>query len=936
MDLFRAQRAVFAPRHAQAWLVALGFATLYLLTAVLGRASRVEGTQLALVWPAAAVGYLWLLWSTGRGRAWVDLLLLAALAWLANHLTGIGIELSGAFAVANAAHAAAAVWLVRRLGGGPQLRTGRDLGLLVLGAAVGSTLAAAVAAPAAALLIGQDLMTTFGVWALRNAANTFVFAAVVLRLADLGRRSFAPRRHPAECAGTVAVLTLAYLLVFGGADPLPLTSFVLPLTVWVALRFPTSVVAAHVLLAGGIVVALTAAGYGPYQGESPALRVALAQGFVAVLGLVGLTLALHRDERDRLMRELARRADQALEDGERTARQAALLETVLDTVDVAVVACDAGGRLTLFNRAAREFHGTDADPTVAPEVWASRFSLYREDGRTLLAPGEIPLTVALRGGHVHNQVIVIAPQDNPAHTVRCDGRQLTAADGRLLGAVVAQTDITRLQASEREFRQAFEHGPTPAARLDSSGAVEQVNPALRRLLALPTRTLVGRRLPELAAPGDRDRLADLLDSPAPGIVEIRMLRAGGDPLWCEVTATPLTALDLPSSDPACGQPRRVLVQILDVHDRRSREESLALAAHCDPLTGLANRAVATARLAAHAQRPHTDQMVVAYLDLDGFKQVNDTHGHDAGDAVLLATAERLRTVVRPCDDVVRLGGDEFVLLCPVKAAVPGPTADQAARLVLAEALAAVLAVRVEALLAEPVEYDGLLLPSGGSVGTVVVAGGSDPADVLTRADQAMYERKRGRKGRPVALSMSGPDAEARRLQALHGLDVLDTAADPVLDDLVRAAATVAGVPTSLVSLVDEHRQWFKARCGLDATETGRDISFCAHVVAGDSELHVSDATADPRFSDNPLVTGPLAIRSYAGFPLRTADGYVLGSLCVIGYEPGSLDDGQRQVLRTLARRASVRLTDRRAGNGRGTLPGPRGSGDRHEPTGAPV
>ncbi|MBC7373168.1 MAG: GAF domain-containing protein [Frankiales bacterium] len=79
---------------------------------------------------------------------------------------------------------------------------------------------------------------------------------------------------------------------------------------------------------------------------------------------------------------------------------------------------------------------------------------------------------------------------------------------------------------------------------------------------------------------------------------------------------------------------------------------------------------------------------------------------------------------------------------------------------------------------------------------------------------------------------------------------------------------------------------------------------------------VFDATADKRFSDNPLVTGPLAIRSYAGFPLRTADGYVLGGLCVIGYEPGSLDDGQRQVLRALARRASVRLTDHRAGNRR--------------------
>ena len=179
--------------------------------------------------------------------------------------------------------------------------------------------------------------------------------------------------------------------------------------------------------------------------------------------------------------------------------------------------------------------------------------------------------------------------------------------------------------------------------------------------------------------------------------------------------------------------------------------------------------------------------------------------------------------------------------------------------------------------------------------------------MLTLADQAMYERKRARKAVPGAVPPHGPDAERRRLATVRGLDVLDTAPDPVLDELVRVAALTAEVPTALVSIVDEHRQWFKARCGMAVPETGREVSFCAHVVDADRELHVHDATHDRRFADNALVTGEPSIRSYAGFPLRTADGQVLGSLCVIGYRPGSLDDAQRQVLRLLARQVAVRL-----------------------------
>ena len=644
----------------------VAFVLVYAVAAWLGRLSRVDGTPLALVWPAAAVGYLWLAWSAERGRLRRDVPLLALAAGAVNWATGTSTTLAAVFAVSNAAQALVAVALVRRATKGWRLRSGSDLGALVAGSAAGAAAGALLGTAGMAVLLGVDLPSTYAAWVVRNATNTFVFAAVAVRVADLGWRSLRSGRAPAEWVGTGTALAVLYLLVFAEAEPVPLSAFVLPLSMWVALRFSTTAAAAHVLLAGLFVVTTTAAGRGPFQDQPTVLRVVIAQAFVATVGLVALVLALHRDERDRLMAELGAERDAH-------AQENALLETVLDTVEVAVVACDAEGRLTLFNRAAREFHGTDADPTVDASGWADRFDLYDVDGTTPLATDRIPLAVALTEGEVSEQVIVIAPHDLPSRTVRVDGRRMTDARGRALGAVVAMADVTRLQASEREFRQAFLSGPTPSARLAADGTVEQVNPALRRLLALPSHSLVGRALVDLAAAPDQARLTALLDGRTRGPVEVRMVRLGGEAVWCEVSATSVTAVLDPDVTP--DPSRRLLVQILDVHDRHRREERLELEAQRDPLTGLANRAVANARLAELAAQPASRHAVLAYLDLDGFKAVNDSYGHDAGDAVLVAAAARLRTVVRAGDEVVRLGGDEFLLICPVEPAPGSPLSD---------------------------------------------------------------------------------------------------------------------------------------------------------------------------------------------------------------------------------------------------------------------
>jgi signal transduction histidine kinase len=156
-----------------------------------------------------------------------------------------------------------------------------------------------------------------------------------------------------------------------------------------------------------------------------------------------------------------------------------------------------------------------------------------------------------------------------------------------------------------------------------------------------------------------------------------------------------------------------------------------------------------------------------------------------------------------------------------------------------------------------------------------------------------------------------PDNEIDRLAALYELDVLDSGPEKDFDDIVGLAASVCGVPMSLVSLIDADRQWFKARVGTDLTETDRDLSFCAHAILGRDLLVVPDARLDARFADNPAVLGDGGVRFYAGAPLVTSDGYALGTLCVVDSEPRRLQIEQLQALRALARQVTGQLELRR-------------------------
>ncbi len=145
-----------------------------------------------------------------------------------------------------------------------------------------------------------------------------------------------------------------------------------------------------------------------------------------------------------------------------------------------------------------------------------------------------------------------------------------------------------------------------------------------------------------------------------------------------------------------------------------------------------------------------------------------------------------------------------------------------------------------------------------------------------------------------------PVNEIERLDSIERLVIMDTSPEQEYDDIVQLASLLAGTPISLISLVDADRQWFKAKVGVDESETDRDIAFCAHAILSSGPMIIENLMEDRRFVDNPLVLNDPNVRFYAGFPLITSEGHALGTLCVLDREPRALIETQIFGLKTLA------------------------------------
>lgn len=153
-----------------------------------------------------------------------------------------------------------------------------------------------------------------------------------------------------------------------------------------------------------------------------------------------------------------------------------------------------------------------------------------------------------------------------------------------------------------------------------------------------------------------------------------------------------------------------------------------------------------------------------------------------------------------------------------------------------------------------------------------------------------------------------PENEEARLLALAAYKELDTDEDPVYNDFIQIASYIAEAPIALVTFIDKDTQHFKAKVGIEDSSNSRDLSFCAHaILIPHKTLVVEDARLDPRFADNPVVTGDMSVRFYCGVPLVTQDNFALGTMCVVDRKPRQLSTDQIEALEALERRIMNRL-----------------------------
>jgi diguanylate cyclase (GGDEF)-like protein/PAS domain S-box-containing protein len=368
---------------------------------------------------------------------------------------------------------------------------------------------------------------------------------------------------------------------------------------------------------------------------------------------------------------------------------------------------------------------TAFDPLLAiPITWFAIYGTGRELAvsifamvLTLLAPLVLPGHTAYDSEEWQRLIVAVV---------------LAATVGPAVHALVRALRETSRDLGEAEelFRGAFEDSQVGMGLVSTGGRFQRVNRALCELTGYPEHELLGRTFSEITHPdhveADLDALRDLLDGERYGYrTEKRYIHAEGHPVWVSVNISPVYDE---------GKVSYLISQVEDISDRKESEERLTRQALHDSLTGLPNRTLFADRVRVASNRRGARGHAIVYLDLDGFKLVNDTLGHAAGDQVLIEVARRLERLLRTGDTLARLSGDEFALLCE-------EVGDEEVRSI---------ADRVIDAMAEPIEVQGRAITQAASIGIALYTPDGAPAEpdeMLGDADLAMYRAKAAGKSR---------------------------------------------------------------------------------------------------------------------------------------------------------------------------------------------
>ena len=383
----------------------------------------------------------------------------------------------------------------------------------------------------------------------------------------------------------------------------------------------------------------------------------------------------------------------------------------------------------LLERWRRGEVGLEAGCLVVEDVATAAWFPERASGMLACAPVD--------PGDGRGVVALCLADPRPRRFPAEDRRRL--ADLAALAADLAATEARAAAAQQQAdfFRMLAEHSTDTLVRGTLDGVRLYISPGVRTLLGYEPEEMIGRRARDITHPDDAEMFARVMADIRAGRIEQattehRQRHRDGRWVWMEA--------HIRLTRDGSGAPDGYVVSVRDVSHRKATEARLEHAALHDPLTGLANRTLFRDRLQREIARCRRTgaHFALFWVDLDRFKEVNDRLGHEAGDTVLKAVAERLKAVVRDEDTVARIGGDEFVVLRTAREGGEGASA------------AAALALRLAATTDDPVDCAGVPVRIGLSVGVSLTEVEGLEADRLLRAaDRALYRAKDGGRGRAI-------------------------------------------------------------------------------------------------------------------------------------------------------------------------------------------
>lgn len=685
---------------------------IYFVAGRLGLALAFVNVSASAVWPPTGIALAALL-LLGY-RVWPAIFLGA---FLVNVTTSDSIPASLLIAAGNTLEGVLGVYLVNRFANGRQVfEHPRDIFRFVALAAVLSTTVSATVGVTSLMLNGLATWAEVGpiwlTWWLGDATGALIVTPVIVLWAN-------PRVHWSRARIMETTLLLLSviaigLIVFGGLLPTrwrdySLEYLALPVVVWAAFRFGRHEAAGATILISGLAIWGTLRGAGPFAGYTENESLLLLQGFMGVVAVTGLVLAAVVGER--------KQAARALRDSEEQYR------IVTQTATDVIVTIDRHSVITFVNAAVEKVFGycpseligrplTVLMPERLREAHQASFARYCATGARNISWGGVELPGLHRDGRE-------IPLEVSFGEFKQGERHL------FTGILRDVSERKRAEESQRWLATIVESSSDAIIGKSLDGTILSWNQAAERMYGYTATEAVGRPITLLVPPARHGEVPQLLDRIRRGErienYETRRVCKDGRELRVSLTISPICD--------ATGAILGASTIVRDVTERKRTEERIRYLAQHDVLTGLPNRILLRDRIAqaiAHARR-HQKQAAVLFLDLDGFKHVNDSLGHEVGDHMLRTTARRLQDCVRAGDSVARLGGDEFVIC------LPGLTDGRDAM---------PIAEKVLQTLREPFLVEQHELHVSGSIGISLFPSDGEDAELLMRAaDTAMYHAK---------------------------------------------------------------------------------------------------------------------------------------------------------------------------------------------------